>query len=1093
MVLGVGLQGQTVSGTITGSVTDASGAPVPSAKVEAVNVATGVSLSAGTNDAGVFTLLFLPVGQYRLTAEMKGFKKASLGPFALEVNQTARLNIPLEVGEVTQVLEVRDVAPILQTESTKTGDVLDAAKVTSIPLNGRNFASLTQLIPGAVTTNPSSMDTARRFQGGGSRPYVNGNREQSNNFTVEGIDTNDSIDNRIGYQPNVDALQEVNVITGNASAEFGNSAGANVVTALKSGTNEFHGSLFEFLRDEQFDANGFFGNRQRNPFRADGKQERRNFSRHIFGGTFGGPILRNKLFFFADYEGNREQSSGRAFASVLPAEVRTGDMTRFPVNPRDPQAGGALFPGKQIPQNRIVNPVALALFRNATLYPQPNSAGTGALGISNNFVGSSANAANNDQGDIKVDYNFSEKDRFSGTYTKGHYRAVGSQTVLPIFFAGGTDGPISFLTLNWNRSFSANMVNEARFGYSTLGIDDILTDPSGVLGESGNEKLGIPGGQPIVGASSVGIGDGFSGIGSAGTISTTQDTKFQVYNNLTLLRGRHSIKVGGNWIRYLQDRFYPGNNGVLGLFGYSTRYTGVSTADFLLDLLSNKGRGSLTDPWAHRHSRIGVFVQDDFKMTSNLTLNLGLRWEYTQPLFELNNRQANIDLVTGQLRLAGQNGNSRALYNPYYKQFMPRIGFAYTPGMFGRKVVVRAGYAITSFMEGTGANLRLPLNPPFFFESDVTYGATTPGSIRTGFTDVQPIGGGQQPVGQVRAWNPDLRPQFTQQWNFSTEYLVSNTMSVNVGYVGQRGTHLVNPREYNQPLPGTGPVSTWAPLNNRRPLFGVAPLITNISGTDSSATMDFHSLQISSRKRLAAGLQFITSYTFGKTLTDNLGYYGSGGIAGEGAYWQNAYDRRGNYGSSFFDVRHNFTFGGSYDLPLGRGRKFGADWNRFLDTAIGGWQIGTFWQMRTGFPVTIRGRDQTSQAVRGAVRANRISGDLSYADQTVDNWFGTGNVFCAAGVFDPACAYGDPAPGQFGTSGIGTERAPNFRNWDLSIAKQFRITESQSFDFRAEFFNVLNLVNWGPPGATINTATFGQITSQIGNPRNIQFSFKYRF
>src|SRR4051794_35756942 len=287
------LTAQTITGSITGTVTDPSGAIITNVRIIATNIGTNVTYTAVTNEAGVFNIPFLPVGQYKVEAEQRGFKKSVLGPFALEVNQIARIDVKLEVGEVTQSVEITAIAPILQTESTQTGASLTAETVSSIPLNGRNFASLTQLIPGAISTSPNAMNTSARAQGGGSRPQVNGNREQTNNFLLDGVDNNDSIDNRIGYQPNVDALEEVKVITGNGSSEFGNVGGAIVNATLKSGTNQFHGNVFEFLRNSELDANGFFANRSRTP--------RNPFKRNIFGGTFGGPIKRNKLFFFVDY------------------------------------------------------------------------------------------------------------------------------------------------------------------------------------------------------------------------------------------------------------------------------------------------------------------------------------------------------------------------------------------------------------------------------------------------------------------------------------------------------------------------------------------------------------------------------------------------------------------------------------------------------------------------------------------------------------------------------------------------------------------------------------------------------------------------
>jgi hypothetical protein len=346
----------------------------------------------------------------------------------------------------------------------------------------------------------------------------------------------------------------------------------------------------------------------------------------------------------------------------------------------------------------------------------------------------------------------------------------------------------------------------------------------------------------------------------------------------------------------------------------------------------------------------------------------------------------------------------------------------------------------------------------------------------------------------VRAWDPNLRPQFTQQWNITLERQFAGNVSVSAAYVGQKATHLVVPREGNQPLPGVGPVSSWAPLQERRPLFRALPLVTNIATTDSPSTMNYHSLQLNGRKRMSGGFEFVTSYTFSKTLTDNRGFYGGGTfISGEGAYWQNAYDRKSERGRAFFDARHNFSTGGTWDLPFGNNRKFGSGMGKAADLIFGGWNTSFMLLTHSGFPVTIIGRDNTNQAVRGNVRPNRYRA-LSYQNQSIDNWFGTGNTFCANGVDDGKCAYGDAALGQFGNSSIASEQAPMFFQVDSSVGKRFAMSERRSLDFRAEFFNLFNHPSFGPPGRTTTApATFGLITTQANAPRNIQFSLKLYF
>lgn len=1100
------LSAQTITGAITGTVTDATGAVVPGVKITAKNVDTNITNSAVTNDSGVYSLLYLPVGNYAVTAENSGFKKSQIGPFKLEVNQTARVDFSMQVGDTSETVEVKDVAPILQTESTATGDTLTNTKLTSLPLNGRNFATLTTLIPGAISTSPGAMNTSARFQGSGSRPQVNGNREQTNNFLLDGVDVNDSIDNRIGYQPNVDALEEVKVITGNGGGEFGNVGGSSVMLTLKSGTNQFKGSVFEFLRNDKLDANGFFNNRN--------KIARNAFRRNIFGGTLGGPIKQDKAFFFIDYEGTEQRTSGVASASVAPAAWRTGDLSQFLTVSKtqvvDPLTGSTIasrtpFPNNQIPLSRITNPVALKLFSSPDLYPLPNNTGTGALGVTSNYLSGQRGKLSNHQADAKADIRVTEKDSVMMRWSIGRYDAPNTQAALPVFMTGGTEGPTQSGIINWTRTWSSHLVTDSRASISLIGIDDNTLDWSGKLGANGNANFGIAGGQPIAGLSSVNLGGGLSGVGSGASIGSTRDTKYQEQVTATYIGGKHLIKFGGQLMRMQQNRYYAGNNGALGSFSFTSQYSNLDYADFLLNTLSSKGRGAVVGKWGHRQWRNALFVQDDWKLRRNFTVNLGLRWEYTSPISEVANRQVNINTFTGQLIYPGDSEYGTALYKSYKKQFQPTIGFAWTPGLFKDKMVLRAGYRLSSFLEGTGANLRLPLNPPFFTESNVNYSASgTPGDIRVGFSDVIARGDltsprtGTQPFYQARAWDLNLRPQMTSQYNFAMEYQVSNNTSVQAAYVAQHGTHLVVPHEANQPLPGVGDdITKWAAADDRRPLAKVLPNVGNIALTESSGTMQYQSFQLSARRRMTSGLEFLASYTLSKTLTDNLGYYGCGSTNNEGAYWQNAYDRHGNYGPACFDARHNFTLGGLYSLPVGKGNKFGSSMGKFGDALLGGWNVSYMVSTHTGFPVTIQASSANTggQLVRGTARANYYR-DLTYTTQTVDAFYGvvTSANFCNAGVDNGSCAYGVPTNGKFGNAGVGTERAPSFFNLDASIGKKFAVTERQSLDFRAEFFNMMNHVSWGPPGRNISSpTTFGQITSQVTQPRNIQFGLKYFF
>jgi hypothetical protein len=1066
--------GQTITGTITGTVMDASGAVVPNAKVVATNTQTNLTYPTETNSAGIYTLVFLPVGNYTVLTEAQGFKKSSAGPFKLEVTQVARVDVVLQVGQLTETVEIKDVAPVLQTEGATTGGTLSSTSVVSVPLKGRNFASLTLLVPGAITTNPQSFEGIGR-NGTDGRPFVNGNRQQTNNFLLDGADINESANNTVGYAPNVDALQEVQVITGNAGAEFGNANGAIVNMTLKSGTNEFHGNLFEFLQNDKLNANGFFNNRS--------NVARNALRRNIWGGTFGGPVIKNKLFFFVDYQGARQRTSGPASASLAPDAWRTGDLSSLKKSIKDPTTNQP-FPDAVIPASRIVNPAAKALFSDAALYPHPNNVGTGTAGQTNNYIGTSASFSDNDQADAKVDYNIGEKDSLSSRFTIGRARSGPSAVITPVTILLAADSPTTGGVTTWTRVFSPTLVNEARLNFNRVRTANPVMDVAGLLGRDGNQKLGIPGGQPVAGVSRIAMGDGLSDISTNGTASDGLTNTYQFSDNLTKQFGRHMFKMGAQALRYQQNRFYSGDNGVLGYFTYDGRYTTDSFADFLLDYLGAKGRGSATGMWGHRQWRTAFFFEDGFKVTPNLTLNLGLRWEYSQPLYEVADRQLNVNIYTGAVSYAGKDGASRALYNGYWKQFMPRVGFAWSPGILDRKLVVRGAYGITSFLEGTGSNLRLPMNPPYFYESSYSYSTSSPGTITSGFTGMTANSG---LAGQARAWNEDLRPAFIQQYNFSIEYQVAPTMSVTAAYVGQSGTHLINPREGNQaPLGSTN-------INASRPLYKVLPDVTTISFTDSSARMNYNALQLGARKRLSKGLEFVASYTLSKAMTDNTGFYGSSYVDAASVYWQDAYNRHAEWGPAFFNALHNVSFGGSYELPVGKGRPYFTDMPRIAEGIFGGWQLGYIFSAHSGFPITITSSNNSNAGNRTA-RANRYR-PLVITDQSVDHWFGTdaSATPCTTDVDNGVCAYGKEITNTFGTAGVGTERAPAFSNFDMTVGKRFSFTERRYLEFRTEFFNVFNMVSFSAPARVATSSDFGQITAQVNSPRTIQFGLKFYF
>ena len=1078
LALVLGLQAvayaQTGAASITGLVTDQSGAVTPGVTVTATNQATGVGYAGVSNDSGNYNILSLPVGRYVVKATLSGFKTTTLPPFTLEAKQIARLDLKMEVGALEDTVEVTAQAPVLQTESATVGEVISGRTVESLPLNGRNASQLALLLPGAVTTNPATQTSIR---GATARPWVNGSREQTNNFMLDGIEINDTMDNRIGYQPSPDALAEISVETNNYAADLGNVGGAVISNVIKSGTNSIRGNVFEFYRNSDFDANTWSNNR------SNAKKSER--TQHIFGATFGGPIIKNKLFFFVNYQGTILDEPGTQTAAVAPEAWRRGDLSSFTTPIRDPLTGQP-FPGNQIPLSRI-SPFALALLGDTTRYPLPNRTVTGVAG---NYVGASLAETRAHQGDLRLDWAASANDKLFLRVSIAEYESKPTEQAFPLILPTRSESPFRNFALNWSHVFGPSLINELLVGYNSVLFYNEITDWAGI-GDA-NATYGIPGGQPVAGLSNIQFGAGLTSPGALATVEDSLPKIYQVNEKVTWIRGRHAFKFGGQFLHYNTKRFYPGNNGLLGKFVYSGTFTGNQFADFLLDQVQNKGRGFNGDAWTHIQNRISLFVQDDFKVRPDLTVNLGLRWAYTSPLVEKDNRQANFDLPppfgngTGR-QIFAEDGSveDRALYKPFYNGWEPRLGVAWS---VSDRLVLRAGYGVSQFMEGTGSNLRLPLNPPYFFESDASYDTTTgPGTITTGFQGLVPL---DQISGQIRAWDPQLRPQLTQQWNVFAEYRLTSSMSAQVGYVGHHATKLVTPIEGNQPLPGVGDPSTWANINTRRPLYEELPLVQNISTTASRGRSNYNALQASVRQRDWKGLEFLASYTFGKALTDQFGYYGCSGVNTEGAYWMNAYEPGWNYGRACFDVRHNFTIAANYELPFGKGRTWGAEWGGLTDAVLGGWKVSAIFQARTGFPVTVidtrrRSLQNTRSTERPNCVGNPVPGNQSITQDpnaAADNKWLDINAFAAA----PLGAWGD--------CGVGIADQPGYTNVDASISKRFNMGGTRYLEFRAETFNLLNHPQFAGPGRDLAApSTFGLITGTVGAPRVVEFALKFFF
>ena len=1055
------LQAQTHFASLTGTVASSDGVSVPNVKVVATNQDTQVAYTATSNDQGIYTITALPLGTYVVRAQAQTFRPFETNPIKLESGQEARVDISLTLGTTEQV-EVTAVSPILQTQNAVVGEVISQTTIERMPLNGRNFSQLSLLLPGVMTTAPDTFTQPKNF--GQGRPYVNGQREQENNFTLDGVDMNEAIDNLVPYQPSPDALAEVRVETNNYSAEYGNVAGALVNSTIKSGTNQFHGNAFEYWRGSSLAANSWDNNR--------GHAAKADLSQNIFGTTIGGPIIQNKLFFFGDYQGFLVDQPGQQVVSVAPAAWRQGDFSGVGVAIRDPETG-LPFPGNQIPVARF-SPIATALLARQDLYPLPTLPGA-----SNNLVAGSSTKQHAHQLDGKIDANLGANDRFFGRFSYQNYKSEPERRALESQLTGTNDSPFTGLALNWTRTLNAKSLNEFLFGFTKVKFATVPQDWAGI-GDA-NASVGIPGGQAIPGLSNFNISGGV-GFGDSGISEFNDIQSYQFTDKYSLFLGRHSLKFGGRWLYQRQGFSYSGNEGILGHFDYTGAFTGFGFSDFLLDDVALKGRGGSVSPFTQLQNRISVYAQDDFRVSNTLTVNLGLSWEYTSPLVEKDNRQSNIDLTTGQLLLAGQNGNSRALYDPFYGGFEPRLGVAWTPS---DKWVVRGGFSLVQYMEGTGKNLRLPANPPFNFEGQRAFDATTgAGTAGIGFDDVTPSTTGG-PGTLYRIFAPDVRPQLTKQWNIFVERKLTNTMSGQIGYVGSRSTHMVVPFDFNQPEPGTGPVDTWLPLAQRRPLYQLNPdLDTQTSGTNSIGVGKYDALQASVRERYSDGLEFMASYTYGKALSDNIGYYGVGWgqTAVQGFYYMDNSDPLRDYGPSPYDVRHLFSIAANYELPVGKGKKHNLSGP--ADFVLGGWRLNTIYQAHTGLALTVTdSAGQSLQATRSNERPDRSCTGNTNASGPDDIWI------------DSSC-FSHAAVGQFGNSGVGILHGPGYWNVDFGLSKDIHVTESKFATFKIEAFNVFNHPNFAiQQGATDigDPNNFGHILNTFSAPRIVELVLKFTY
>jgi len=1149
---------QTITGTIRGTVTDPAAAVIPGAHVTATNVATNVKTSTVTDAVGEYNIPFLPIGSYTVTISAAGFSTEAVSAFRLEIDQTAKIDVQLKVGSTNTTINISsETSPLLQTQNSTTGATLDSEALENVPNNGLNFQFDTLFVPGSVNPSVDSMaagDGNERDIDPAGVPSFNGNRQQANNYVLDGIEMNETMNNLAAYNPAPDAAQEERVITGNADAEYGNVNGGEVLVVTKAGTNQYHGSAYLYYQDNNLaSANSWYNNYYGLPITP--------FTQEQFGATFGGPIVKNKLFFFGDYEGFRYHSGGLGQLSVATADMRTGDFheiglgaaNQAPIQLYNTQNGAIPYDQatpygncttspmtcNQIP---VVNPVANYLFAHPEIYPLPNHAPVSGYVDLGNYWGPFKGQTHNNQGDARVDYTINDHNTLMGRYTYGDAYDLPVKSTLAITFPTGNDYPFQSLALNWTHTFSPSMQNELRGGVSrAVWLQGEPYDSTGLFGTHGDTTLGIPyPQQALEGFSLMNFSSTESNVGTTAIATQFYENNFFYSDILTWQRGTHNLKFGTQIVRYQQNSFYPGNAGALGSFNYNGQYTadpalpstppGYGFADFVLDDSAGDSVGGVAGLVGYRQYRNAFFAQDDWRVRHNLTLNVGVRYGYDQPLYEVNNKEANVvdsdlvhpipDATVSQIvAYAGKNGASRALYNPTWTNAMPRIGFALQAT---NRLVFRGGYGVTDWLEGTGTNLRLTQNPPFL--SNFAYAPTAPTLTSRGAAAVAAENGfsmssGTQTYsyGQFNAWPANLRPSLIQQFNLAWQYVLNGATSAQVAYVGQLGQRLIVPEQANQwSTPATGllaPNDCSGTVAPAAPFCGLVGNFGYLAETLSEGISNYNAMQATLRHRTSSGVEYTINYTWSRAMTDNAGFYGVASVAEFSSFYQNIYDPKADYGPAGYDTRNALNAYGVFHLPFGRGHRFGSNWNRAVDEALGGWQLSGDAILYSGFPITMYGpQDYNVGDFENHVTYFR---PMHVVHRTIQNWFGTDPSAIPCLGFDtngnpsqqsyypsgqPAysgvCAYGNESYNGFGNAQNGSERAPGYRKVDVGAFKIFTLGETRSLELRGEAFNAGNIASYSPPDSWLpdyNVGWLGKIVGTNSTQRILQVSMHYRF
>jgi hypothetical protein len=1083
--------GQIDSGTIVGTVTDSTGATIAGASISVTNKSTGVVINATTNSAGQYQVLALIPGTYTVQATAPGMAPQTYDNVEIHVQSRPALDFRLSVGQVQKAIEVSSQAPLLQTQSAELGDVLGKKVINDLPLNGRVYAQLALLVPGVGKYYSGPNETVDRFT-------VNGNSELQNYFALDGIDNNSGSTNLQensvqSVQPPPDALEEFKIQTRTYSAEFGTAAGGVVNVSTKSGTNRFHGDLWEFLRNDKFDANTYFNNLN--------NVKRGHFSQNQYGATFGGPILRNRTFFFADFQGFNSRQAATETSTVPTPLMKQGNFTELPFALQSvvPSQAGCIV--NNLVQAKCVDPVGQKLLQ---LYPDPNIPSAVALqGTPGSFTGGSnyqyQTSIPNDtyQGDVRVDHNLNDKNRIFGRYSTYRVHTEDPQwTSNPLAGASNfaSDSVVhgNSASISWNDTLSSHLLNEARFGFNR--VYALKLPPGGLtLGTSDAGQFGLTGLPQTpytAGLPPISIG-GVTSIGASSWRPQEQVSQvWQFLDDVSWLKGQHSLKVGYQYYRSTNsflDIMSP--QGGMGAGGIYTNNNGFGVADFLLGDMSSAQYNTPVVPHNFRPGH-SFYAQDTWRATQKLTLNYGLRYELFAPLLTRNNAVANFTPANGgSLITADPNASdwySRSLIHPDRTDFAPRFGLAYQAL---DRLVIRGGYGIFyQHANRFGSEAVMNLNPPFSENPNVSQqqGSTTPEFILSQGFPIDSLNAVSIPLYQlqIRAQDPNQKTSYVEQTSFGVQYELSATTVLSTDYVGNFGHRMARLRNANQ-----GQITGYDASGNPIVVYPYPNLNNVATGqhafleylTDDGNT-SYNGLQVGLTRKFVHGISYGIGYTWSHAIADfNVPINGN-------FTPQNSYDMAAERSDSTLDIRHRFVANATWAVPIGKNGLLlnNSGWSGRL---IGGWQVNTIVTLQTGNPFTISAPDQSQTGGNHASYANCIGDPFAGASSDPHNYVEGGSGF----FINPA-AFSIPAAGHFGTCRPYSVHGPGYQNVDLSLFKSFATTESTRLEFRSEFFNAFNHANFAAPSSYIgNPGSFGKVYGTVGDPREIQFALKFYF